>query len=77
MWGYMTAVLDSISVGRFDQKFAAQRLSRKGKRPTEKPFFFPCLLLQSLFSLSFRLFVVFSLYGGGGRGRAIFRLARA
>jgi hypothetical protein len=42
-----------------------------------KNVFFFCLLLRSLFSLSFCLFVVFGLCGGGGRRGASFRLVLA
>ena len=49
--------------------------SKEGKdEADQKPFFFPCLLLRSLFSLSFCLFVVFGLRGGGGQGGLAFGL---
>jgi hypothetical protein len=51
---------------------------RKGTTEADrKTVFLPRLLLRSLFSLSFCLFVVFGLCGGGGRRGARFRLARA
>jgi hypothetical protein len=59
------------------ERLHAEDQGRERQRPpTGNPFFFPCLLLRSLFSLSFCLFVVFGLCGGGGRRGASFRLVR-